>query len=295
MSAEKSLARRIYWDVVLSTLTRISPTINTKVYYFVRFRKMPDLNAPKLFNEKICWLKLNTYRDNELVRQCADKYGVRAYLEDKGLGSILPVLHAVYDDVESVDWDALPDEFAMKLNVGSGANIICSDKSELDIAETKNKLAAYYREIKNFYLSHSEMQYKDVERKILVEKFIRTEDGHFPPDYKFFCFHGEPKCVLYCTERDQAQVKRTFFDIEGNVLNFLPDTAEQILPMDECYKEMLDICRTLSADFPFVRVDLYNCDGKVIFGELTFTPNGGTDMYTAEGDVTLGSWLDLSK
>lgn len=295
MSTKKSLARRIYWDVVLSTLTRISPEVNTSLFYFTRFHRFPDLKNPQSFNEKLCWLKLKKYKSDPLVKKCADKYTVREYVREKGLGDILPVLIASYDDPESVDWEALPQRFAMKLNVGSGANIICTDKSSADIQKMKRELAEDYKASARYYLNHSEMQYKDVERKILVEKFIETQDGHFPPDYKFFCFNGEPKCVLYISERDKGRIKRTYFDLSGNVLDFLPDTAEQTLPMTERFQQMIDICRTLSADFPFVRVDLYDCNERIIFGELTFTPAGATSLYTEEGSRTLGDWLDLSE
>lgn len=122
-----------------STLTLISPKLNTEVSYWVKFGRRPDLNNPQTINEKVLWLKFNTYWQNETIKQCADKFRVRAYLEQRGLSAILNGLIAVYENVDDIDFSKLPNQFALKLNIGCGRNIIVNDKSKLDIENTKKQ------------------------------------------------------------------------------------------------------------------------------------------------------------
>ncbi|MCA9766896.1 MAG: hypothetical protein KC455_10820 [Carnobacterium sp.] len=287
---KSNFAHKLY-EYFLSAVTIISPTLNTRLYYRISHNRKLNLDDPKLFNEKILWLKLNRYKDNPLITQCADKYAVRDFLITKGYIANLVELLAVYDSVNDIDWEILPEKFAMKLNYGSGFNIICKDYLKFDREKAIRKLLKWIKS--KYYLSHSEMQYKNVDRKIIVEEIIETQDGDFPADYKFYCFNGEPKCLLYCTEREGSQAMKTMFDLKGNILEYRDDTTAQIFPNPVCFDEMLEVCRGLSADFPFVRVDLYDKDGQVIFGELTFTPAGGTGDYNVTGDYVLGEWIKI--
>lgn len=283
----------IYENYILPFLTKISPKLNTQIYYRIRFGEPINLKKPKGLNEKICWLKLNLYNKNKLVHQCADKYRVRAYIKKKGLEYTLPHLYGVYNTTNEIEWEKLPNKFVIKLNCGCGMNIICSDYNTLDKEKTIRQLKKWEKSSRRYYQYYSEMQYKNVPCKILIEKFIETKNGKPPADYKFFCFHGEPKCLLYCTERIGEHVKRTFFDMNGKILNIIENGVYQEFPNPTCYNEMLKVCKILSSDFPFVRVDLYDNDGHVLFGELTFTPLGGTEAFTAEGNLLMGSWLSL--
>ena len=275
----------------LRTLTVISPELNTRVYYRFSQKKKINLKSPAEFNEKVLWLKLNTYRDNPLVKQCADKYRVREYIASLGLEDILNPLIHVYDDPSEITPEQLPDRFAMKLNVGCGYNIICKDKATFDLEAAKAQLKKWMK--KKYYLTYSEMQYRNVKPKILVEKFIENSDGVFPDDYKFYCFHGEPKFLLYCTERSGAHALKSFYSAEGELVPYKVDCNEKPFDKPVCYERMLEVCRILSKEFPFVRVDLYHSDGRVIFGELTFTPAGGTGKYTEEGSRILGDMIHL--
>lgn len=282
---------RKIWNIFLCLMTMISPYLNTIVYYFASHKKIINLAKPRGFNEKVLWLKLNTYSRSPLVKKCADKYAVREFITEKGYGDCLVPLLACYEQVDDIKWEELPEKFALKINFGSGYNIICKDKSKLDIEDCRKRLNKWIKS--KYYLSHSELQYKDVKPYILVEKFIENQNGEFPADFKFYCFDGEPKCLLYCSERIGSHAKKTLFDLNGNVLNWRNDITTQPFPETSCFEDMLEICRALSKGFPFVRVDLYDHNGKVLFGELTFTPAGGTGKYNEEGSRILGSWINL--
>lgn len=152
-----------------SLLTIISPVINSKYQYKRVFGKKLNLKQPCTFNEKLIWLKLNTYYKNPLIIQCADKYAARNYIEKCGYAGILNELYGVYERVSDIPWDDLPDKFVLKWNFGCGFNIICTDKSKLNIAEAKSQLKKWGR--KKPYLQYSEMQYKGIKKKIICERY----------------------------------------------------------------------------------------------------------------------------
>lgn len=279
------------WNSLLSIVTIISPEINTRLYYRISQKRKINLKNPVLFNEKILWLKLNTYLNNELIRQCSDKYAVRHYVTEKGCGEILNPLLKVYESADEIKTEDLPKRFALKLNYGCTYNIICTDKDQFNLTAAKKQLNKWMHS--KYYLVHSEMQYKGVKRKILLEQYIENQDGAFPDDFKFYCFQGEPVYLLHCTERSAEHASKTFCDIAGEIVPFRLDCDNHDFQMPGCYQEMLGICRKLSKGFPFVRVDLYNSDGKVTFGELTFSPAGGTGKYTEEGSKVLGDLIKL--
>lgn len=278
------------------TLTLISPKLNTEVTYFIKFKKRLNLKMPKTLNEKILWLKFNTYWNNPLIKQCADKYMVRKYVEEKQCPEILSRLIGVYDDAEDIPWDSLPESFALKLNVGCGKNIIVSDKKSLDILKTKKILKKWLKE-RGYYLGYSEMQYKDVKPYILIEEYL-GKDGKLPVDYKFYCFNGKAKYVMVCADRVQGQnAKFYYFDENWNMMPFTHDALKEPdrkINKPEGIEQAFEYAEKLSKDFPFVRTDLYIVDGKIYFGELTFTPSGGMDNHRMEKtDVILGASLNL--
>ena len=168
-------------------LARLSPELNTRRIYYSYYHKAINLKAPETFDEKIQWLKLNRYGHDPLIRQCADKYAVRQFVADRGCSETLNDLYAVYTSVDEICWDKLPQKFVLKMNTGSGYNLVCADKSKLDIDASKAKLRRWCRESRDFYMRFSEMQYKDIEPKILCERFIESDDGLLPADYKLFC------------------------------------------------------------------------------------------------------------
>ena len=284
--------------IVRKACSRISPEFNTKVTYFGKFHKRINLNDPKTLDEKIQWLKLNTYLGNKIVTQCADKYAVREYVKDCGCDKILNELYFAWDSVDEINWDELPKKFVIKWNFGCGQNLICRDKSKLDIEATKKLLNDWYSIHDTFYLAYSEMQYRDIVPKLICEKLIETEDGSLPLDYKLYCFNGEAKYVMLCTERETGHPKYYFFDRGRNLvrLNKRGIAAPEgfTIPMPEGYDDLFAYADKLTKPFPFVRADFYLEKGKVIFGELTFTPCGGYDVnIPEEKNLYLGSLVNL--
>lgn len=285
-------------DYIFKTLTLISPKLNTQVLYRIKFGKWLDMNHPQTSNEKILWLKLNTYYNNPLITQCADKYAVREYVAKQGCGDILNELYGVWTNPDAIDFDQLPNQFVLKSNYYYHLNLVVTDKSQLDIPATRKLLCRWMRS--NGHLLHSEMQYAATPKKILAERFIETEDGLAPADYKIYCCNGEPLYVMVCVGRGMhVKPKFYYFDTKGNLQRELTKDGIEA-PKDFTYAipagwdKMMDCARKLSAPFPFVRADFYIEQGKVIFGELTFTPGGGLDsdkLYQA--DLLIGEQIRL--
>lgn len=275
----------------------ISPRLNT----ILQFRRVKgfwlNLDNPQTLDEKIQKLKLDSYATNPLIIQCADKYAVRSFVEEQGQADILVPLLAYYNKVEDIEWDKLPQAFAMKWNFGSGFNIICPDKSKLDIEEATRKMKKWGKN-KTCYLTFSEMQYKAMPRKIVVEEFLKPERGVQPDDYKIYCFNGKPKYILLCTGREFGRPKFYFFDENWNLARINRDSkaapADFTYPRPVCFDKLLESAKALSAPFKFVRADFYVVNGKVYFGELTFTPEAGMDsMRLPETDLMFGKLLKL--
>lgn len=276
-------------------LTSISPTLATKVIFRISKGRPLDLKNPRTLDEKISWLKLNTYYKNPLVSKCADKYAVREYIKTCGCPEILNELYGVYNSVEGIPWADLPDRFVLKWNMGCGCNIICADKNSLDI-ENARQLLSYWGK-KKYYLSHAEMQYKYIPPRIICEKYLEVLEGELP-DYKFYCFNGEAKYVMVCLGRGQGHPQFYYYDREWNLLKLSEDAinapADFNLPKPDVIEEMFEYASKLSKPFPFVRADFYLVDGKIIFGELTFTPSGGIDSgRLPETDIALGRLVKL--
>lgn len=283
-------------------LSRISPRLNTRIVYRTKFKKRLNLRNPQTLDEKIQYLKFHDYYKNPLVTQCADKYAVRDYVKSCGCEEILNELLFTFDSVDEINWDILPNQFAMKWNFGCGQNIICFDKSKLDIEDAKEKLKRWYSIHDTFFLTYSEMQYKGIPPKLLCEKLIETENGLRPVDYKLYCFSGEPDCVLVCIGRGQndKKTKYYFFDRNWNMLRYNKSGKEApegfTIPKPENVELLFDYAKKLSKPFPFVRADFYLENGKVTFGELTFTPCGGFDVNRLpETQLLFGSKVHCQK
>lgn len=152
--------------------TCISPTLNTKIQYRKVFRKELNLKNPQTLNEKILWLKLNTYNKNPLVIQCADKFEVRKYVADCGLEDILIPLIGAWDSPEQIPWEELPERFVLKWNFGAGMNIVCTDKLKMNKQDTIKQLKKWGK--CKYWLPHSEMQYKYIKPKIVCEELLNS-------------------------------------------------------------------------------------------------------------------------
>lgn len=283
-----------FW--LIHKLSYVSPTMVSKILYKKSFHRQLNLKDPKYFNEKLMWIKLKKYAGNPLVRQCADKYAVREYIEKCGLKHIINDLLGVWDRPEDIEWDQLPDRFVMKCNHGAGYNLVCKDKTAFDIEAAKKKLKKWLKE--EYWTEYAEVQYRGIEKKIICEKYLEGKNDALPVDYKIYCFNGKPLYIGNFIERNMEEkfILRGYFDLDWNpspVFRYEMDLNK--FPRPECLEEMLSYAEILSKPFPFVRVDFYEVNGKVYFGELTFTPTGCLgNYYSDEAYLQLGEALNVN-
>lgn len=260
--------------------------------YRKRYHHEIDLAHPETFCEKLQWLKL-FYRDPVMVR-CADKYEVHQYLDEIGMGYLGNEVYGVYDNANDINYDSLPEKFAAKATHGSGWNLICKDKSKLDWKKAVNTMNSWLK--LDTFVFGREWHYRDIKPRIVVEKFLDHEPLY---DYKLMCFNGVPQYVQLNNDLDDKHYV-DFYDIES--WTHLPITymGFERSPRDidrpaQLY-EMVELATKLSQRFPFVRVDFYNFDEKIILGELTFFPSSGLRPITPEEyqyDETFGKLLTL--
>lgn len=281
---------------VLDMLSFLPDKLMLKLQYRIKLGRKLNLDNPIRFSEKIQWYKIN-YR-NPVMHQCVDKYKVREYVKAKGLESILVPLYAHYESIEQVEWDKLPNQFVIKTqNGGGGLNVVvCADRSKLNIPEINKKLQC--KKKKSNY-GGREWAYYWSDPGIVVEKLLvnREDPAAGVNDYKIFCYSGTAKYIIVDVDRYIGH-KRNFYDRDWNNLNVISDcpASDREINRPENLEEMLRIAEELSKDFPFVRVDLYNVDGKVYFGELTFYPWSGYVQYAPdEADFWLGEGFNLEK
>ena len=258
-----------------------------------------NLDNPCSFNEKIQWLKIHDR--NPKYTMMVDKYEVRNYIGEKiGKEYLIPILGG-RDNVNDINFDELPEKFVLKCNHNSGLGMcICKDKQTLNIKMVKKKLKKGLRE--NYYWSGREWPYKNVKKKVIAEKYMvdssqnSLENGLL--DYKFMCFNGKFRCSFVCSERFSKEgLKVTFFDENWNVMPFerkYPKSRKSI-QKPQNYEKMIELAERLAEGIPFVRVDFYEIEGRIYFGELTFHPGSGMEEFTpVEADYELGSWLKLN-
>jgi len=269
-----------------------------KWFYKVYTKKTLNLKEPKYFDEKVWWLKLNN-RD-PLLTVCSDKYAVREYVKDAGYEDILVDLIGVYDKANEIKFEEINEEVIIKCTSGSGENVFYNPEQPQDVKGITRRLN--YALKNNPYKFSREWNYKNIKAKIVVEKVLRDSNNCLPTDYKFMCFDGEPKLLFMDIGLiDDNNVynhnyPRNIYDMDFNLMPFKEtrDNYEGEVKKPENWERMIEIARALSKPFPFCRVDLYNIDGKVYFGEITFYHGGGcNDIQPEEWDLKLGSWIDL--
>lgn len=267
-----------------------------KMDYFFAFHKKLDLKNPKTFNEKLQWLKLNNrhIEYSELV----DKYTAKQYVARiVGDDYIIPTL-GIYESFDEIDFDNLPRQFVMKCTHDSGGVVVCKEKNKLDLSQASKKINNGLR--KNCFWATREYPYKNVKPRIIIEQYLEDESGYELKDYKFFCFNGEPKFLFVATDRglEKEETKFDFFDLEWNHLPFTnghPNSKQKICKPQN-FAVMIELSRKLSQGFPHVRVDLYNVNGRIYFGELTFFHwSGLTPFVPEEWDYRFGEFLHLPK
>lgn len=260
----------------------------------IRFHKKINLDTPQTLDEKVSYLSLHALTKQAVA--CTDKWEARQYVVSKGLGDILvPICAGPYSDAMELDFDALPDCFVLKATHGCGMNYVCLDKKK--IKKTKC-LSTVRKWLKQTYGTFSvEPHYRKLSHRVYCEKLIG--DGKPLIDYKIHCLNGKPSFILVCSNRIGSAVTMDIFDLEWNWIDAVKPYKRHTpgngqIPKPKNLEKMLQIAEVLSEDFVFVRVDLYNLDGKIYFGELTFTPaNGVFPSYKKELLIREGKKLDI--
>jgi len=256
-----------------------------------RFGRPLNLESPATFNEKIHWLMLN-YRI-PVMTQLADKCKVRGYVAARVGDSLLNDLYGVWDDPWAVEFERLPDSFVLKVTSGSGQNVLCRDKAKLNVERTRLQLAEWMK--RNEYWVSREWAYKRITPRIIGERFLKDEQGNVPSDYKLFCFNGEPLFVQVDTDRFTDH-RRDLFDLDWKLLpfNIMYSSSQRAIPRPANLETMISAARALSQGFPFVRVDLYSTGERMIFGEMTWYPEGGLSAFIPDSyDLEWGNVLRL--
>jgi hypothetical protein len=263
-----------------------------KAQYYLKNERALDLENPTEFTEKLQWLKLHLYTED--YKNYVDKYEVRTYVEEKvGKGYLVDFI-GVYDNVDDIDFNTLPNQFALKGTHGSGYNVIVDNKSKINESDVKRTLKTYLKS--NYYNKYKELIYRDIKPRILAEHYLDQTDSENILDYKFFCIHGEPNYIWVKTF-DDGKYRNCYYDLNWNKVEGDINTKSYLykaIPKPENLDELIDIAKKLSEDFIFIRVDLYSISGKIYFGELTFFPWAGLKRLTVEHlNKELGDLIQL--
>lgn len=272
---------------------RLSDKELIQIKYKEFLSKDVDLENPKLFTEKIQWLKLNDRRD--LYTLCADKYLVRDYVEEKIGSKYLIPLVMMTENYKDIKQDKLPDyPVIVKTTHDSGGTFIVQDKKTFDFKRLQRELTQRLKN--NFYYLNREWEYKNIKPRIIVEKLLKDDSGNKQlNDYKIYCFHGKPMFIQTIFDRG-VETKEDWYDTNWNLLNvYYFSPIKKNVEKPKVLEELLSVAEKLSQDFPYVRVDLYVANNQIYFGELTFRPYGGFMKFVPESfDEELGSYLDLN-
>lgn len=254
-----------------------------------------DLDNPQKYTEKVQYAKL--YLNSPMKTKLADKYLVRDWVTEKiGSDYLIPLLGA-WDNFSEINFEELPNRFVLKFNSGSDTSMIVNDKEKFDFKDAKKKFDHWVKT--NFgYYKDIQLHYKEIKPKIIAEEYIEDANGHLP-EFKFFCFDGK---VYYCwfIMSENGEEYRNVYDLNWNLqewnINKIYKNYPESLPKPKNFDEMVEIAEILSQGFSHVRVDLYNVDNKIYFGEMTFTSGGGYSLiYPEEYNYRLGDLWDLKQ
>lgn len=278
----------------LCNFLQLPDRLFVRILYFFEFGKLLHLSSPQTFTEKVNFLKVT--QTDQIFSDLADKYKVRKYVSEKIGMHVLPILYWHGFDPEDIPFDALPSTFVIKCNHGCGFNILVEDKSRLDVKETIHTLKGWLK--KDFYKMWRELQYKNIEKQIIVEEFLQDSTQDSLVDYKIFCFNGTPVFMQVDLSRHTWH-KRFMCDTDGNRLDFTIGRMPVYkwaftFPDNLC--EMFVYAQALSEGFPLVRVDLYNVNQKIYFWELTFSPGNWLSHFYpdhAHFDAKIGRMIAL--
>lgn len=248
--------------------------------YFRGYKRILNLKNPTHFGEKIQWLKLYGHLDE--LSDYVDKYKVRDFVKNTVGEKYLNKLYGVYNKVEDVDFNSLPNQFVLKCTNGSGAVLICKDKEKLDRKQTCKEMKKWLAD--DFSKMKKEPQYQNVVNRIIAEEYLEDESGALR-DYKFYCYDGIPYYYGVFTDRYTDETV-DMYDMSGKklkgILNGGVKNSNYVLPQGDNFPELIEVVKKLASPFQFVRVDFYMVNGKLYFGELTFTDGAGSDPFYPE-------------
>lgn len=255
-----------------------------------------NLDNPKQFSEKLQWLKLNDR--NPYYTKLVDKSEVKKIVRNQlGEEYIIPTLYE-WESADDIDFDILPNQFVLKCTHNSGGVCVCEDKDKLDRTKVRSMLRKQLR--RNYYYSGREWPYKNVKPRIIAEQYMVNEETGDLPDYKFMCFNGRVECIFVMTERHSLSgVKITIFDKKWNVLPFERvghPRSEVPIKKPDTLNKMIEMAESMSREMAFVRIDFYEINKKIFFGEYTFYPASGIQCFTPDSvEYELGELLDIGK
>lgn len=280
-------------------IKRLSPIIKSdSIYlslrYYCIFRKKLNLKNPVTFNEKLQWLKINDRKP--IYTDMVDKIEAKKYVAKRiGQEHIIPTI-AEYNSVDEINWDTLPNKFVIKCTHDSGGILVCKDKNNLDIEAAKRK---FRKGLKKTYFNETrEWPYKNCKHRLICEEYMTDESGYDLKDYKWFCFNGKVKALFIAKDRGSKD-EETKFDFYDADFNHLPiknghPNANQFIEKPKGFEEMKRLAEELSKGFPHLRVDFYDINGRIYFGELTFFHWSGLMPFEPEEwDYKFGEWIDL--
>lgn len=269
----------------------IPDEIYLKLKYRIKMKKKLNLQKPETYNEKIQWLKL--YDRKPEYTKLVDKYEVKKIVSEKiGEEYVIPLL-GVYNSFDEIDFEKLPNQFVIKCTHDCGGIVICKDKKMFNKDEAKRFINKHLKT--NYYYMHREWPYKNVIPRIIIEKYIVDESNVELKDYKFFCFNGEPKMLFIAVDRPY-DTKFNFYDMNFKKLPFMQHykNFDRVAEKPKGFEKMIELARVLSKDIPHIRVDFYNVNGQVYFGELTLYHFSGFEKFEPEEyDKFLGDEIKL--
>lgn len=288
-----SIFRRIANNIINKTAPMWSDRLFLQVKGRIKLDYKLNLDNPRSFNEKINWLKLN-HKDESLTR-LVDKYAVKEYVASIiGVEHVIPTL-AVYDKAEDIDFDKLPQQFVLKCTHDSGGIVVCKDKNKLDKTKAVKMLHKALK--RNFIALTREYPYKNVTPRIIAEQYMEDEYGELR-DYKVFCSDGKPWMMFIASNRQTGLANFDFYDMEFNklpIVNGHPNAPFQI-DKPKSFDKMIELASKLSKGFIHVRVDFYDINGHLYFGELTFFHNSGLEsIQPVEWDYKMGEYIHLPR
>lgn len=251
-------------------------------------------NNPTLFSEKLHWLIAKKYGKKEAFY--ADKLAVRDYIKQCGFEDILTKIYGVWDDVNDIDKNNLPNEFVLKTNHGCGEDYycICKDKAKLDWPKEFEKLKDSMSI--NYAKAHCEYHYKYIKPKLFAEEYLEQKGLARPLDYKIYCFNGKAEIILVCTDRD-TKTKYNYYNKKWEKLDIVKEEykSNKIIEKPDNLNEIILIAEKLSKPFKFARIDLYYINNKIYFSEITLSPSGGDEGdFTEKAQVWIGSLLEVN-